>query len=61
VSIDTALWALSNAGGSPRNLARALAFGLMTNVLPWLVMFPSMGYGGSASGSASPPQASAEP
>ena len=23
----------------------ALAFGLCTNVLPWLLMFPAMGYG----------------
>jgi hypothetical protein len=23
----------------------ALAFGLSTNVLPWLLMFPAMGYG----------------
>jgi len=29
----------------PRSFALALAFGLMTNLLPWLVMFPSMGYG----------------
>ena len=29
----------------PRSLAIALAFGLCTSVLPWLVMFPAMGYG----------------
>lgn len=39
------IWALSYAGRSPRNLALALAFGLCTNVLPWLLMFPAMGYG----------------
>lgn len=37
--------ALLHAGRSPRNLALALAFGLCTSVLPWLLMFPSMGYG----------------
>jgi hypothetical protein len=25
--------------------ALALAFGLCTNLLPWLIMFPAMGYG----------------
>jgi len=30
---------------SPRNLITVLAFALCTNVLPWLLMFPSMGYG----------------
>jgi len=39
------IWAVSYAGRSPRNLALALAFGLSTSVLPWLLMFPSMGYG----------------
>jgi Protein of unknown function (DUF2938) len=39
------VWALSYAGRSPGNLVLALAFGLSTNVLPWLLMFPSMGYG----------------
>lgn len=39
------IWTLSFAGRSPRNLAVALTFGLSTSVLPWLVMFPSMGYG----------------
>lgn len=37
--------ALSYGGQSPRNLPFALAFGVSTNLLPWLVMFPSMGYG----------------
>jgi len=39
------IWAVSYAGRSPRNLALALAFGLSTSVLPWLLMFPAMGYG----------------
>jgi hypothetical protein len=30
---------------SPRNLIVALAFALFTNILPWLLMFPAMGYG----------------
>ena len=30
---------------SPRNLTVALAFALFTNILPWLLMFPAMGYG----------------
>jgi Protein of unknown function (DUF2938) len=29
----------------PRAFGLALAFGLVTNLLPWLIMFPSMGYG----------------
>jgi hypothetical protein len=39
------VWATSQLGWSPQNLGLALAFGLCTNVLPWFVMFPSMGYG----------------
>jgi len=35
----------TGAIGWPRNLGMALAFGLCTNALPWLVMFPAMGYG----------------
>jgi DUF2938 family protein len=31
--------------GWPRTLGSALAFGLCTNLLPWLLMFPAMGYG----------------
>jgi len=31
--------------GWPRSFGIALAFGLCTNVLPWLLMFPAMGYG----------------
>ncbi len=31
--------------GSPVSLSPALAFGVSTNVFPWLVMFPAMGYG----------------
>ena len=29
----------------PKAFSWALAFGLFTNLLPWLVMFPSMGFG----------------
>src|SRR5262245_24536728 len=39
------LWTAFEIGWQPRNLALALAFGLCTNVLPWLLMFPAMGYG----------------
>jgi len=31
--------------GWSRGAGVALAFGLSTSVLPWLVMFPAMGYG----------------
>jgi len=31
--------------GWPRSAGLALAFGLGTSVLPWLLMFPAMGYG----------------
>lgn len=31
--------------GWTRSVGLALAFGLSTSVLPWLVMFPAMGYG----------------
>jgi Protein of unknown function (DUF2938) len=37
---------LSSAlGTSPRSLILALGFALCTNLLPWLLMFPAMGYG----------------
>lgn len=39
------IWTVSYAGRPPRNLALALPFGLSTSVLPWLLMFPAMGYG----------------
>ena len=39
------LFVSSALGLSPRNLIAALGFGLSTNVLPWLLMFPSMGFG----------------
>ena len=39
------VWVISSAGRSPRSLTLALAFALCTNLLPWLLMFPSMGYG----------------
>ena len=32
-------------GHSPRNPIAALAFAVCTNFLPWLLMFPAMGYG----------------
>ena len=32
-------------GLSPRNPIAALAFAVCTNLLPWLLMFPAMGYG----------------
>lgn len=32
-------------GFNPRNLVTALGFAPCTNVLPWLLMFPAMGYG----------------
>jgi hypothetical protein len=39
------LLASSALGLSPRNPAAALAFALCTTLLPWLLMFPAMGYG----------------
>ena len=39
------LWGMSELGWPTGNPALALAFGLSTSVLPWLLMFPSMGYG----------------
>src|SRR5262245_39360049 len=39
------LWTMFEIGWSSRNLALALAFGLFTNLFPWLLMFPAMGYG----------------
>jgi len=38
------VWATARLGW-PRSLGTALAFGLCTNALPWLLMFPAMGYG----------------
>ncbi len=35
----------SRSGWPARNVAPALTFGLLTNALPWFVMFPAMGYG----------------
>jgi DUF2938 family protein len=48
IGITLALLYLLSAsvlGLSPRQWAPALAFGLGTSVLAWLLMFPSMGYG----------------
>ena len=39
------LFASSVFGLNPRSLMTALAFALCTNLLPWLLMFPAMGYG----------------
>jgi hypothetical protein len=39
------VWGMSQLGWSPRNPALALAFGVSTSLLPWLIMFPAMGYG----------------
>ena len=39
------LLAMSAMGLSPHNLVSAVGFGLCTNLLPWLLMFPAMGYG----------------
>lgn len=39
------LFASSALGLSARNLIAALAFALCTSLLPWLLMFPAMGYG----------------
>jgi hypothetical protein len=48
-AIGTALAALfvwtTSALGLPRGLGVSLAFGLCTSVLPWVLMFPAMGYG----------------
>jgi hypothetical protein len=48
-AIGTALATLfvwgTGAAGWTRSLGIALAFGLSTSVLPWLLMFPAMGYG----------------
>lgn len=35
----------SALGVSPRNPVTAISFALCTNLLPWLLMFPAMGYG----------------
>ncbi len=39
------LWGTSRQGWPAQSFALALAFGLCTNALPWLLMFPAMGYG----------------
>lgn len=36
---------VTSALGWPRGLGMSLAFGLCTSVLPWVLMFPAMGYG----------------
>jgi hypothetical protein len=43
----TALFVLmvNRMGWPATSLSLALAFGLSTNVFPWLLMFPAMGYG----------------
>ena len=39
------VWATSQFGWPKNSLVAAVGFGLCTSVLPWLLMFPSMGYG----------------
>ena len=39
------LLASSTFGINPRSPVAALGFALCTNLLPWLLMFPAMGYG----------------
>ena len=44
VTLALAYWLATSALGlSPRNPFTALSFGLTTNALPWLVMFPRDG------------------
>lgn len=38
-------WLCQAQGWLPSNPVHAILFGLATNALPWLVMFPAMGYG----------------
>lgn len=50
LSLTAAFWLLLFKGpwqpsGTAQLAAAAVAFGLFTNVLPWLFMFPSMGFG----------------
>ena len=39
------LFACTSLGLAPRNPITALVFALCTNIFPWVVMFPSMGFG----------------
>ena len=39
------LWLTARLGLPPRSPRLALGFGLSSSVLPWLLMFPAMGYG----------------
>ena len=39
------LLTMSALGLSPRNPITALGFAFCTNIFPWLLMFPAMGYG----------------
>jgi hypothetical protein len=39
------LWVCARFGLSPRRIGPALGFAACTNLLPWLVMFPALGYG----------------
>lgn len=39
------VWATAYFGWPTRNLSLAVGFGISTSVLPWLIMFPAMGYG----------------
>jgi hypothetical protein len=39
------IWVTARLGQRPWQLRCALGFGVWTNALPWLIMFPAMGYG----------------
>jgi len=39
------LFSTSRPGVSTRSAIPAVTFGLLTNIFPWLLMFPAMGFG----------------
>ena len=39
------LWVTTRLGRRPWQISCALGYGVCTNALPWLIMFPAMGYG----------------
>lgn len=39
------IWVTAKMGWRPRQFHCALGYGVCTNALPWLIMFPAMGYG----------------
>lgn len=55
ISLTSAFLFFRQAFGWPNEVWRALLFGLTTNAFPWLIMFPSMGFGLCAM--KSPPEA----